>query len=155
MWVNIYYLFLYKKGMHMDKLEILCYWCNKVIPLVYDDSLSYYEVLCKVKNKLNEVIESQNTVLDIVSDLAEHEAEVDALLIELRSIIDELNSGALDAMLEVAISKAIKMVWFGLTLDGYFVAYIPSSWNEIIFNTTGYDINLAAQPEYGHLVLSY
>lgn len=32
----------------------------KVLPLVYDDSLSYYEVLCKVVNKLNEVIDIIN-----------------------------------------------------------------------------------------------
>lgn len=29
------------------------FWCQKVIPLVYDDSLSYYEVLCKVVDYLN------------------------------------------------------------------------------------------------------
>ena len=28
-------------------------WCQKVLPLTYDDSLSYYEVLCKLKNFLN------------------------------------------------------------------------------------------------------
>ena len=47
------------------------------------------------------------------------------------------------------------MVFFGITDDGYFVAYIPESWDDITFNTTGLDINLPIQPEYGHLVLSY
>ena len=32
------------------------FWCQKVLPLVYDDSLSYYELLCKVVNYLNDVI---------------------------------------------------------------------------------------------------
>lgn len=36
------------------------FWCQKVLPLVYDDSLSFYEVLCKLKTKLNEVIENLN-----------------------------------------------------------------------------------------------
>lgn len=36
--------------------SILRFWCQKVLPLVYDDSLSYYEVLCKVVNYLNTVI---------------------------------------------------------------------------------------------------
>lgn len=40
------------------------YWCNKILPLVYDDSLSYYEVLCKTSAKLNEVITSTNGLLD-------------------------------------------------------------------------------------------
>ncbi len=34
------------------------FWrCFKVLPLVYDESLSYYEVLCKLTYKINEVIE--------------------------------------------------------------------------------------------------
>ena len=28
------------------------FWCQKALPLVYDDSLSYYEVLCKVVSTL-------------------------------------------------------------------------------------------------------
>ena len=44
----------------IDKLK---YWCNKILPLVYDDSLSYYEVLCKTSAKLNEVINSTNGLL--------------------------------------------------------------------------------------------
>lgn len=43
-------------------MEKLRYWCQKVLPLVYDDSLSYYELICKVVSKLNEVIESQNKI---------------------------------------------------------------------------------------------
>lgn len=45
----------------IDKLR---YWCHKILPLVYDDSLSYYEVLCKTSAKLNEVIDSTNGLLD-------------------------------------------------------------------------------------------
>ena len=52
------------------------------------------------------------------------------------------------------IGELVKMVFFGLTDDGYFVAYIPESWEDIIFNTTGLDIFIAGQ-EYGHLVLSF
>ena len=45
----------------IDKIR---FWCNKILPLVYDDSLSYYEVLCKISAKLNEVIDSTNGLLD-------------------------------------------------------------------------------------------
>lgn len=41
----------------IDKIK---YFCQKVIPLVYDDSLSYYEVLCKLQAKMNEIIEEVN-----------------------------------------------------------------------------------------------
>lgn len=44
------------------------FWCQKVLPLVYDDSLSYYEVLCKVVNKLNETIDLSTNVAQFVED---------------------------------------------------------------------------------------
>lgn len=31
--------------------------CQKVLPLVYDNSLSYYEAICKMTNKVNELIQ--------------------------------------------------------------------------------------------------
>lgn len=36
------------------------FWAHKILPLVYDESLSYYEFLCKVMFKLNETIEALN-----------------------------------------------------------------------------------------------
>lgn len=53
------------------------------------------------------------------------------------------------------VGNLVKMVFFALTDDGNFVAYIPDSWQDIEFNTTEYDISLALMPDYGHLVLSY
>ena len=38
------------------RIDELRFRCNKILPLVYDDSLSYYETLCKVMSTLNEVI---------------------------------------------------------------------------------------------------
>lgn len=44
-----------------DKIKpVFPYYCNKVLPVVYEDSLSYYEVLCKLTAKMNEIIESLN-----------------------------------------------------------------------------------------------
>ena len=36
---------------------------HEVLPLVYDDSISYYEFLCKVLDKLNEVIDSDSPII--------------------------------------------------------------------------------------------
>lgn len=38
----------------MDKVSIPC--SAKVLPLSYDDSLSYYEQVCKLTDKMNEII---------------------------------------------------------------------------------------------------
>lgn len=49
------------------------------------------------------------------------------------------------------ISKAIKFVFFGLTKDGYFTAYIPQSWAGIAFDTVmDYE-----NKNYGSLCLYY
>lgn len=47
------------------------FWCQKVLPLVYDDSLSYYELLCKVVCKLNELAENQNNLSDEIKQVAQ------------------------------------------------------------------------------------
>lgn len=52
-----------------EKLTGFRYWCYKVLPLVYDDSLSYYELLCKVVKKLNETIENTNQLNENVQEL--------------------------------------------------------------------------------------
>lgn len=36
--------------------SMLKFYCQKVLPLVYDDSLSYYEVQCKLVSKINSMI---------------------------------------------------------------------------------------------------
>lgn len=43
------------------------FWAQKVIPLVYDDSLSYYEVLCKVVTYLNNVIQNVDNLNESVN----------------------------------------------------------------------------------------
>ena len=39
----------------LNNLEKFRFRVNKVLPLVYDDSLSYWEFLAKVMAKLNEI----------------------------------------------------------------------------------------------------
>lgn len=65
---------------------------------------------------------------------------------------ESINAWIADHMPEI-IGKYINTVFFGLTLDGYFVAYIPdgSGWDDIIFDTGAvYDSDT-----YGRLILSY
>ena len=89
-----------------------------------------------------------------------------SLRLELKEIYDNLYNGKLtpalekslklwiNANLESLIADAMKMVFFGLTEDGYFVAYIPDSWSEITFGTSGLD-DFPANVDFGHLTLSY
>lgn len=40
----------------------LCVWVQRILPLVYDDSLSYYEVLAKIVEKINILINNNNNI---------------------------------------------------------------------------------------------
>lgn len=59
--------------------SIVHWHCQKVLPLVYDDSLSYYEQVCKLVNKVNEVIETFNSYEDIINQLAEELADIESI----------------------------------------------------------------------------
>ena len=52
--------------LYNNHIGYLHFWCQKVLPLVYDNSLSYYEVLLKLQNKLNEVIKYTNEIPDYI-----------------------------------------------------------------------------------------
>lgn len=70
-----------------NKIDIVQNYCYKILPLVYDDSLSYYEVLCKVKSALNEVIENVNNLPDYIADLIEQFITSGAIDEVIREII--------------------------------------------------------------------
>ena len=54
----------------MKTIKPFRFWSQKVLPLVYDDSLSYYEVLNKVVGKLNEVIDFvTNNITELVDQV--------------------------------------------------------------------------------------
>lgn len=121
------------------------FWCQKVLPLVYDESLSYYEILCKVVDYINNLIEQDKVFGTELDELQSDMATVQNWIANFNtSYAEQIIKEYLATMIFVEISDA-----------GYIVYYIPSNWNSIQFNTTGLDVDVAEQPEYGHLVLSY
>ena len=113
------------------------------------------------------LIKEVKSYTDAISALNEWMEQTEPRIDDLEAFCDLLKNGDLppavaqaltDWMQENAldlVGKLVKHVFFGLTDNGYFVAYIPETWSDIIFKTTGYDIQLAIQPQYGHLVLIY
>lgn len=139
------------------------FWCQKVIPLVYDNSLSYYEVLCKVVEMCNDLIIAQNQTTEILKefgiDIQQLQSEVAQLQTELERIkngdymSEYINALAqwIDNNLQTLVARIVKYVSFGLSQDGHFVAYIPPTWNFIQFDTV-YD---PTSDLYGHLILRW
>lgn len=134
-----------KWGESMGELKVFKFWCQKVLPLVYDESLSYYEVLCKVVDYLNNMVSDVNKVIDEYEDLKKELAIVKAW-------IDNFSAEYLEKLIK---EKIATMIFVEISDAGYVVYYIPDTWNDITFNTTELDIQVKEYPEYGRLVLSY
>jgi hypothetical protein len=131
----------------------LDFFCQKVMPLVYDESLSYYEVLCKAINKLNELIDNYDVNGEAMKKLQ-------AAVKDLEDWRDNFDQDEVEKIIKRYIAN---MIYVGISDAGYIIYFIPESWQDIIFNTTGLDITddeLSKDPEhltnyeYGRLVLS-
>lgn len=119
-------------------------WCHKVLPLVYDDSLSDYEILCKVVGYINKLIEQDKVFAD----------DIEQLKTDLNVVQEWINSFN-TAYAEKIIAKYIaNMIFVEITNSGYIVYHIPEKWEDITFNTTGLDVSVP-DTDYGRLVLSY
>lgn len=143
-------------------------WCIQILPTIFDESMSYYEVLCKVIKILNNSLEDINILKEEIentnSALDEFKERVASQFEEFKegvaSQFEELVNGTwiqgtipyLEELLKQYIPVAI---FFEINNDGYFVANIPETWDEIQFNTTGYDYPEINGVSYGHLVMSY
>lgn len=134
----------------------LRYWCQFVLPAVFDDSLSYYELLAKVVEKLNGITEESNNLLTLIKANSESIEELEKLFEEFKEsgfedyYQEQIEQWIFEHMPEF-ISETVKMVFFGLTDDGYFCAYIPDSWEDIEFDTGA----VYGTYTYGRLILRY
>lgn len=72
-----------------NSVSALRYWCYKILPMVYDDSLSYYEILCKVTEKLNEVISNTNNIPSIISEAVASGGFLDNLQEQIAELNDK------------------------------------------------------------------
>lgn len=148
---------------NIPQMQKLRYWCQRIIPLVYDDSLSYLEVLAKVVSYLNQVVEANN---DIIQTLELHDEELEELkqvTAYLSEQMDKIINGEaidiyidalakwIDANLQELVARTVKFVVFGLSDDGYFVADVPETWEFITWDTDMSSNNGERSPLWGHL----
>lgn len=123
------------------------------LPVSFDNSLDLYEQFISVVEHFNELIKNNNSIVDFIylskkeqDKLIEGiQKDLDDFLVNKEKYFVKFIKEWLENNMEEIMSNATKMVWFGLDDDGYFIAVIPESWNEIDFDTT---IN-------GELILQY
>ena len=111
------------------------------------------------------LINDYKTLDDLIAAIKSWISDTQPTIDELQKLYTDIVTGNFpdpmkEALLQwvvdntkLIIGKSIKTVIFGLE-NGYFVAYIPDSWDEITFGTTGLD-DFPAGWDYGHLTLTY
>lgn len=111
---------------------------------------------------LRTVKELYHRVSEQADWIEEHQKEYE----ELKALYDQIISGDFPESMESAlkdwvvensvsiIGELIKSVFVNLNDEGYIVFYIPESWEDITFGTTGLD-TFPAGVDYGHLTLNY
>lgn len=139
------------------------YWCQRMLPAVYGDEMSYYEVLCIVRDKLNDVIAQLNHQGENVNGLIEVYNALNARVTDLENELDAVKNGEyvrlyldsiiswIDSNLQQLVSRIVKFVCFGLSDDGYFTAYIPATWAFLSFDSVADYEN----PDYGKLIIQW
>lgn len=112
------------------------------------------------------LLKKMKDLLARMETMDEWRAEYEAAYEDYKKLVEDVEAGTFPPSIVNAFNKwmsenaldlvgaMVKMVFFGITDEGYFVAYMPEGWDDITFNTSGYDIALAGY-DFGHLVLSY
>lgn len=139
------------------------FWCHKILPLVYDNSLSYMEMVCKLVDKTNELIKQEQSFGGSLEEFGVTLSELEMANKELKHEIECFKNGDyigkyIDALrawlnenMQEMVADIVKYVAFGLNDDGYFIAYIPKAWGFIKFDT---DVDPNSE-NYGKLQLRW
>ena len=127
-----------------------------VVPKLYYDALSPEQRIKKLCEELHRLCEYANLLGENIN--LDH-AAIAQLQADFQRFIDgEYDQYYKDVIYRWIqdnfvdlISEGVKQVFFGLTDDGYFCAYVPDSWNEIMFDTGA----VFGRSDYGRLILRF
>ena len=121
-----------------DTLGIFRYFCQSVLPAVYDDSLSYYEVVCKVAEQLNKTMEASDSVNSDLQQLNEYVQQLYHYMSDdpASQFIDQLEA-YIDQHLIDYVARMAYYVFPGLQefSDGtwHYTIKVPQSWKQLNF----------------------
>lgn len=140
----------------IEMLQRMLYNVNQIIDVltVYAKNMDEIESeYTDISSKYNDLRDELVAMIDgFETDITE---KVDAEIARMEAIFADLDTRYSDLVKQAIDDYTKHIIMFGLTDDGHFVTEYSDSWNDLTFHTTGYDIDLPVQPNFGHLVLSY
>lgn len=128
-----------------------------VIPKLYWDVTSQEQRIKRLCEKLTELFDyAQMLAVTLNQDTAAIKELQAAFKRFMESGFDDYYKAQVIAWIDAHMREVLeaitrKMVFFGLTSDGYFCAYIPDSWHEISFDTGA----VFGRSDYGRLILRF
>lgn len=75
----------------VSMLNTMSFYCQPILPLVYDESMSYYETLCKVVGQLNTTGETVNKLNEGLTNEISDRQKADSLLNERLKVVEATN----------------------------------------------------------------
>lgn len=126
------------------------------VPQLYWDVMSSEQRIHAICDAIEQLFDEIGNDETLISKNAEAIAELDALFKKFQeSGFDDYYAEQvekwIDEHMTFVFDHTIKQVFFGLTSDGYFCAYVPDSWSDIQFDT-GMNYGTTS---YGRLILRY
>lgn len=127
-----------------------------VIPKMYWDTMS-------LEQRAHAICRQIEKLMTYADYLGINVNELEELYIALQNDFDKFKESGFDDYyrqqveewiannLEYVFNIVAKQVYFGLNLEGYFVAYIPEGWDDIIFDTG----HVYGNDTYGRLILRW
>lgn len=76
----------------VNMLNTMRFYCQPILPLVYDESMSYYETLCKVVGQLNTTGETVNKLNEGLTNEIADRQKADALLNDRLKLLESTNA---------------------------------------------------------------
>lgn len=76
----------------VNMLNTMRFYCQPILPLVYDESMSYYETLCKVVGQLNTTGETVNKLNEGLTNEIADRQKADALLNDRLKTLESTNA---------------------------------------------------------------
>lgn len=118
--------------------------CLQILPTIFDESLSYYENICKLQAVIAQIIQEGMQTDQDVTQLQKEMQEVQAF-------IDNWNENAEAIIKELIGNISTSFIVPFIDNDGYFkIEY--TNFTDLSFFTTGYDITIPGY-NFGHLML--
>lgn len=124
---------------------------------------SFYWDVVSDEQRIKEICCRLGSLIDYVQILTDGENQTASELEELKELFEQFQESGFDDYYKEQIQEWIannlatlwsmfaSQVYFGITDNGYFCAYVPESWKDITFDTgTTYGTNT-----YGRLILRY